>query len=375
MAWAPDPHPAGAAVAVAVADDRPVDPPAAVAGPPGPGGARRARSAPDSSNSSTRSGAGVQQVLERPPRIRIRGAKNMTSNASLTRTTVPSASTMTTPSARDSISAFWRRSTARGPAPPGASGSVMSRRVTTIPPTGSSRWLAACSSRSISCAVGRRARQLQRHRQPATGHQVVEEVLHLVRARRLEQGEGVEADRVADVEAEDALGRGADEDQATLGSTPRRPRRPRGAHRPEVGPSANGQARVRRVRLEAEPHLRRRVGSPVGRRRCVRVGRRRRGVARCPFVPLAVAAAVGGAVRGTGRRSRSAGERSGTGRHRRWSASAAGSGGSTGSAARSAQLMPPPRPAVGRPATGAGRRATARAPAGSGPPGGWRSPG
>ena len=56
--------------------------------------------------------AAIRSSMRRPIN-RTRGASNITSNASLTRTTVPSASTIITPSASDSMRAVWRRSTSR----------------------------------------------------------------------------------------------------------------------------------------------------------------------------------------------------------------------------------------------------------------------
>ena len=94
--------------------------------------------------------------MRRPIR-RTRGASNITSNASFTRTTVPSASTIITPSASDSMIVAWRRSTSRTRCSRFLC-SVMSRMLTTIPPMGSSRWLAATTSRSIGFPSARTVR-------------------------------------------------------------------------------------------------------------------------------------------------------------------------------------------------------------------------
>ena len=94
----------------------------------------------------------------------------------------------------------------------------MSRMVTTIPPMGSSRWLAATTSRSIvfpSARTVRISRETDSRRRATRS---------LNRARtgstleRVEQPEGVEPDDVADVVAEQPLGRGADEDEPAVGA-------------------------------------------------------------------------------------------------------------------------------------------------------------
>ena len=89
------------------------------------------------------------------PRIRIRGASNMTSNASLTRMTVPAASTIMTPSANDSMMVAWRRSDSRTFCSSRFC-AVMSLMLTTIPPIGSSRWFTATTSRSMGVPSARR---------------------------------------------------------------------------------------------------------------------------------------------------------------------------------------------------------------------------
>ena len=103
--------------------------------------------------------------------------------------------------------------------------------------------------------VGPHRAHLEGHRQPASGHQVVEEGPHRLDAQRVEQPEGVEPDDVADVVAEQALGRCADEDEAAGGADhrhhvevllaegvePRLARRPRPvAGRRDRAPDATG---------------------------------------------------------------------------------------------------------------------------------------
>ncbi len=114
--------------------------------------------APSTSITSTpRARAAAMRSPMRRPRRRTRGASNMTSKASLTRTTEPSASTIITPSASDSMMAVCRRSTSRTCCSRLLC-SVMSRTLTTIPPMGSSRWLAATTSRSIGFPSARTVR-------------------------------------------------------------------------------------------------------------------------------------------------------------------------------------------------------------------------
>ena len=84
----------------------------------------------------------------RRPSSLTRGDSNITSKATLTRTTVPEESTIMTPSVRDSMMVAWRRSTS-SIASSRRLLSPVSRTVTTTPPTGSCRWLAAITSRSI----------------------------------------------------------------------------------------------------------------------------------------------------------------------------------------------------------------------------------
>ncbi len=106
-------------------------------------------SSPSSSKTSTpRSGADVSTSAIGRPRTRMRGASNMTSKDSFTRRIVPSTSTSTTPSASESMTTEWISSTSwirRS----SCLRSVTSRRLTTMPPIGSSRWFTAISSRSI----------------------------------------------------------------------------------------------------------------------------------------------------------------------------------------------------------------------------------
>ena len=97
--------------------------------------------------------------------------------------------------------------------------SVMSRMLTTIPPIGSSRWLAAISSRSIGVPSARRVRSSRRDRQPAAGHQVVEERAHRLDARASRTARRRPCPIASlDVVPEQPLGRRAHEDEPPLGA-------------------------------------------------------------------------------------------------------------------------------------------------------------
>ena len=206
---------------------------------------------------------------------------------------------------------------------------VMSRMLTTIPPMGSSRWLAATTSRSMGRPVGPDGPHLQGHRQSAPGHQVVEEGPDRLDAQGVEQREGVLADDVADVVAEQPLGRGADEDEPAVARRPPPPRRT----------PARRASGTRRLTTAAVA-----VPVPGGPR------------ASGPTPFRAPVAADPGSE-----------PPAGPGRPRRFELSLAGE--------RPALELGHAAAPVGRPATGAGRRATARGPGGSAPRTGWRSPG
>ncbi len=103
-------------------------------------------------------------------------------------------------------------------------------------------------------AVGPTGAELQRHRQSAAGHQIGEQGSDLVPVFRVEQAEGVGADRVAHVVAEQPLGRCTHEHEAPVrghhghhvGLVDR--------HRTEVRAAGEGEIRVV-LRLEPVPRF------------------------------------------------------------------------------------------------------------------------
>ena len=158
------------------------------------------------------------------PTNRTRGASNITSKASFTRTTVPSASTIITPSARDSMIVACRRSTSRTC----CSRLLALGDVTDVdddPADGVVEMVGRHHLEVDGLPVGPHRAHLEGHRQPAPSHQVVEEGADRLDAHRVEQPEGIEADDVADVVAEEALGRCTDEDEPTVRRRSPPPRR------------------------------------------------------------------------------------------------------------------------------------------------------
>ena len=202
--------------------------------------------------------AAAMRSSMRRPRSRTRGASNMTSKASLTRTTVPSASTIITPSASDSM---MRGLATVDIARPAARGCLLLGDVADVDHDPADRVVEMVGRHHLEVdrpPVGPDRAHLEGDRQPAPGHQVVEEGAHRVRrspsrtARRRPS-----PTTLLTSYPNSALGRGADEDEPTVRRRSRPPRRSR-------APRASGTAARR---SDADPLPGRPVRRPGPSRR------------------------------------------------------------------------------------------------------------